>query len=123
MHDIPVFPFCAIVGQDEMKRALILNVIDPSVSGVLVRGEKGTAKSTAVRALADILPRIDVVRDCPYNLSAEGEHECCAHCPNEMCRVAAPADRVVQQRKVRVVDLPVGATEDRLVGTLDIEHA
>ncbi len=123
MHDIPVFPFCAIVGQDEMKRALILNVIDPSISGVLVRGEKGTAKSTAVRALADILPHIEVVKGCPFNLTAEGEHECCPHCPNERCRTAAPANRVVEKRKVRVVDLPVGATEDRLVGTLDIEHA
>lgn len=123
MHDIPVFPFCAIVGQDEMKRALILNVIDPSISGVLVRGEKGTAKSTAVRALADILPQIDVVKGCPFNLTAEGEHECCAHCPNERCRVSNPEERIVEKRKVRVVDLPVGATEDRLVGTLDIEHA
>jgi magnesium chelatase subunit I len=123
MHDIPVFPFCAIVGQDEMKRALILNVIDPSISGVLVRGEKGTAKSTTVRALADILHHIEVVKGCPFNLTAEGEHECCAQCPNEHCRVANPAERIVEKRKVRVVDLPVGATEDRLVGTLDIEHA
>ncbi|MBD3346078.1 MAG: AAA domain-containing protein [Chitinivibrionales bacterium] len=123
MHNIPIFPFCAIVGQDEMKLALILNVIDQSISGVLVRGEKGTAKSTAVRALADILPHIEVVKDCPFNLTAEGEHECCAHCPRESCREAAPADRVIEKRKVGVVDLPVGATEDRLVGTLDIEHA
>lgn len=123
MYDYPVFPFCAIVGQDTMKKALILNCIAPSISGVLIRGEKGTGKSTAVRALANILPIIDVVKGCPFNLGAQGEHECCSHCPNELCREKTPRERVIEHRKVRVVELPVGATEDRLVGTLDIEHA
>ena len=71
----PVYPFTAIVGQDKMKLALILNVINPGLSGVLIRGEKGTAKSTAVRALADILPEIDVFGDDPFQLSPEEEEE------------------------------------------------
>jgi magnesium chelatase subunit I len=111
------YPFAAIVGQEDMKLALVLNIINPLISGVLIRGEKGTAKSTAVRALADILPMIEVFKGCPFQLSPDTEHAvcrdlgCCEGTPATVCR------------KVRVVELPVGATEDRVVGTLDLEHA
>jgi magnesium chelatase subunit I len=110
--ELTPYPFAAIVGQAQMKLALILNVINPQISGVLIRGEKGTAKSTAVRALADILPEIEVVAGDPFQ-TAPGDHW---RGPHDAC-----ADTV--RRKVRVVELPVGATEDRLVGTLDLEHA
>jgi magnesium chelatase subunit I len=107
-----------------MKLALILNVITPSISGVLIRGEKGTGKSTAVRALADILPEIEVAPDCPFNLPPEGEHECCEICPKIRCREnfsSGKRDRAL--KKVPVEELPVGSTEDRVAGTLDIEQA
>jgi magnesium chelatase subunit I len=119
------YPFTAIVGQEEMKQALILNVINPALSGVLIRGEKGTAKSTAVRALADILPDIEVFNDDPFQLSPGDEAQ-----EYRKIRAAlrnAPDDPnqlpEIVRRKVRVVELPVGATEDRVVGTLDLEHA
>jgi magnesium chelatase subunit I len=119
-----IYPFVAIVGQEHMKLGLILNVVNPSLSGVLIRGEKGTAKSTAVRALADVLPEIEVVADCPFQLSAEGDPAVCVHCGNAVCRETTPGSpRRTVRRKVRVVELPVGATEDRVVGTLDLEHA
>ncbi len=124
MNSHPVFPFCAIVGQEAMKLALILNVINPSLAGVLIRGEKGTAKSTAVRALADILPQIDIVSGCPFNLPPGGEVDCCAGCPNRACSEALrQGGATVATKRVPVVELPLGATEDRVVGTLDIEHA
>jgi magnesium chelatase subunit I len=120
------YPFTAIVGQEKMKLALILNVINPGLSGVLIRGEKGTAKSTAVRALADILPEIEVFADDRFNLDPATEGE--TH--GEIARVLGPSlgqpsETVpdTRRRKVTVVELPVGATEDRVVGTLDLEHA
>jgi Mg-chelatase subunit ChlI len=113
------YPFAAIVGQDQLKTGLILNVIDPSLSGILIRGEKGTAKSTAVRALADLLPPIHVVRGCAFNSS-----------PEEAVRFDLPclagmntARIETEQRPARVVELPISATEDRVIGTLDLEHA
>ena len=120
-----IYPFCAIVGQEKMKLALILNIITPSLSGVLIRGEKGTAKSTAVRALADILPRITVIENSPFQLNPDQEEQ--IH--REICQALGhpvPTDKEplpVCERPVRVIELPVGATEDRLVGTLDLEHA
>lgn len=119
-----VYPFAAIVNQEEMKLALILNVINPTISGVLIRGEKGTGKSTAVRALADILPEIEVVEDCPFQLSPD-EFSPCENCFKEKCRQKRLNGEGVPvlRRKVRVVELPVGATEDRVVGTLDLEAA
>lgn len=124
MHNHRVYPFTSIVGQDTMKLALILNVINPSISGVLIRGEKGTGKSTTVRALADILPEIEVAPDCPFNLPPEGEHECCGICPNTRCREAGQeGKREKTFKKVPVEELPVGSTEDRVAGTLDIEQA
>lgn len=114
-----IYPFPAIVGQDELKKALVLNVINPSVSGVLIRGEKGTAKSTAVRSLAEILPEIDIVPECPYNLSPEDSASVCQICGREECSENKRSVR----RRVPVVELPVGATEDRVVGALNLEHA
>ena len=113
----PRFPFTAIVGQTAMKRALILNAINTRIGGVLIRGKKGTAKSTAVRSLAALLPEVSVLRGCPYS------------CPPEerqgLCQLCQPSGEDTQSvtRQVRIVDLPVGATEDRLVGSLDIEQA
>ncbi len=115
-----VFPFTAIVGQERMKRALILNAISPQIGGVLIRGERGTAKSTAARALAALLPEIDVVADCPFH--------CDPHSPEGMCdncreRLERGEPLPVARRRIPFVDLPVSATEDRVVGTLDIELA
>ena len=117
----PVYPFPAIVGQDRMKLALILNVINPGLSGVLIRGEKGTAKSTAVRALADILPAIPVIKDDPFQLSPDDEMEVFQEIKANLGLAEAVVVR--ETRKVRVVELPVGATEDRVVGSLDLEQA
>lgn len=113
-----IFPFTALVNQDEMKTALILNVIDPSIGGLLIMGEKGTGKSTAVRALAELLPEIEAVKDCPFGCDAGGL--LCTDC-REMLARDGHLHR--EARKMRVVELPLGVTEDRLVGTLDIEHA
>ena len=118
----PVYPFPAIVGQERMKLALILNVIDPGLSGVLIRGEKGTAKSTAVRALADILPEIPVIEGDPFQLSPDDEMDALAEIRRNL-GLAEDAPAVRARRKVAVVELPVGATEDRVVGSLDLEQA
>lgn len=115
-----VYPFVAIVGQESLKKSLILNVIDPSLSGVLIRGEKGTAKSTAVRALAGLLPEIDVVEGCPFQSDPRDRR---AMAPDARARFDAGETLPVQRRKIRVVELPISATEDRVVGTLDLEHA
>jgi magnesium chelatase subunit I len=108
-----VFPFTAIVGQDEMKRAMILTAIDPTIGGVLVFGDRGTGKSTAVRGLAQVLPPIRAVAGCPLN-SARPED-----CPDW----AEVTDLRLIDRPTPVVDLPLGATEDRVTGALDIERA
>ncbi len=113
-----IYPFAAIVGQERMKLGLILTVINPAISGMLIRGEKGTAKSTAVRALADILPQVEVVRDCPFHLAPVERGAVCRDCARPQCRETDTA-----ARKIAVVELPVGATEDRVVGTLDLEKA
>ena len=126
-----VFPFTAIVGQEDMKLALILNIINPTLSGVLIRGEKGTAKSTAVRALAHILPKITHVRDCPFRLDPGESGGVCRDCMTESCPQSGGKDfqglnsRDLETVKsgIRVIELPVGATEDRVVGTMDLERA
>ncbi len=125
MRKTSVYPFSAIVGQEKMKQALILNIINPTLSGVLIRGEKGTAKSTAVRGLAEILPAIDVVNDCPFQLSPGEAEDVCRECPRTECRDAILNKRPIEtvKRPIRVVELPVGATEDRVVGTMDLEEA
>lgn len=112
-----IFPFTAIVDQEDMKLCLILNVIDPSIGGVLIMGEKGTAKSTTVRALADLLPEIDVVKGCRFNCDPEGPF--CTEC----AELVKDNGIKREKKKMRVVELPLGITEDRLVGTLDIELA
>jgi len=114
------FPFSAIVGQEQMKRALLLNAINPAIGGVLIRGERGTAKSTAARALAALLPDIEVVADCPFNCNPHTPAEMCDHC---RARLASGETLPVTRRQTPFVDLPVSATEDRVVGTLDIEKA
>jgi len=116
----PVFPFTAIVGQEKMKTALILNAISPQIGGVLIRGERGTAKSTAARALAALLPEIEVVANCSFNCDPEHLEALCDDCRE---RVERGEELPVAYRRTRFVDLPVSATEDRVVGTLDIELA
>lgn len=108
-----VFPFTAIVGQEEMKLALLLNVIDPKIGGVMIMGDRGTGKSTTIRALADLLPEIDVVADDPFNADPNE--------PEQMGDDSQP--RTTVKKKVPMVDLPLGATEDRVCGTIDIEKA
>ncbi len=115
-----VYPFTAIVGQEDMKLALILNVINPSLGGVLIKGEKGTAKSTAVRALAELLPEMDVVTGCQFHCNPQDEKSWCDTCQTKFGKEQALPTHL---QKMRVVELPVSATEDRVVGTLDIEHA
>ncbi|MEM8603344.1 MAG: magnesium chelatase ATPase subunit I [Cyanobacteria bacterium P01_H01_bin.121] len=115
-----VFPFTAIVGQAEMKLALLLNVIDPKIGGVMIMGDRGTGKSTTIRALADLLPEIDVVEHDPYN-SHPSDPELMG---NEVRQKLEQGEQIpVAQQKVQIVDLPLGATEDRVCGTIDIEKA
>ena len=115
-----IFPFTAIVGQERMKRALILNAIYPQIGGVLIRGERGTAKSTAARALAALLPEIEVVADCRFSCDPERPSTWCTECIE---RAQRGEELPRARRRTRFVDLPVSATEDRVVGTLDIERA
>jgi len=116
----PVFPFSAIVGQAEMKLSLILNVIDPKIGGVMIMGDRGTGKTTTIRALVDLLPQISCVSDDPYNSSPE---EADAMSDDVRQRVSKSEELPVTMRKVPMVDLPLGATEDRVCGTIDIEKA
>ena len=113
----PSFPFTAIVGQTAMKRALLLNTVNPRIGGVLIRGKKGTAKSTAVRSLAALLPEVAVLQGCPYSCPPEARQGLCQWCES------GSNDNPPVSHQVRIVDLPVGASEDRLVGSLDIEQA
>jgi magnesium chelatase subunit I len=114
------YPFTAIVGQEAMTLALVLNAIQPGIGGVLIRGEKGTAKSTAVRALAAVLPELTVVADCPFSCPPDQPELMCESCRK---RLEDGKSLPVYTRRMRVVDLPINASEDRVVGTLDIEHA
>lgn len=119
-NEKPIYPFAAIVGQEQMKTGLMLNVVNPAISGVLIRGEKGTAKSTAVRALADLLPEIEVVKGCPFQCDPADTDHLCFACSNKS-RTGGQLTAI--KRKVNVVELPLSATEDRVVGTLNLEHA
>ncbi|MET8474855.1 putative cobaltochelatase [Streptomyces sp. NPDC006422] len=109
------YPFSAVVGQDDLRLALLLNAVSPAVGGVLVRGEKGTAKSTAVRALSALMPDVDVVAGCRFSCDPAN--------PDPQCPDGPHADAPGARRDARMVELPVGASEDRLVGALDIERA
>ncbi len=120
MKEWKVFPFSSIVGQEKMKMGLILNAINPRLSGVLIRGEKGTAKSTAVRALAALLPEIKVVKDCRFRCDPGIPSKLCTECQE---RLENDGRLETASEKMRVIDLPINATEDRVVGTLDLEHA
>ena len=115
------FPFTAIVGQDEMKLSLILNIIDPRIGGVLVMGHRGTGKSTTVRALAEVLPMIERVKDDVYNRSVSEYID--GNKPQRGRNTLTPEDLTIEDIPVPVVDLPLGATEDRVCGTIDIEQA
>src|SRR5437867_945580 len=114
-----IFPFTALVGQEAMRSALVLNAINPAIGGVLIRGEKGTAKSTAVRALARLLPELEVVADCPYGCPPDQPELQCADCRER----AQHGPLSSLRRQMRVVELPINASEDRVVGTIDIEAA
>lgn len=116
-HSDPIYPFTAIVGQEQMKKALILNAVNPGIGGVLIRGEKGTAKSTAARALAHLLPDRLVVDGCRFGCDPADTRRLCAD-----CRARAP-DLPARPSPMRVVELPISATEDKVVGSLDISHA
>ncbi|MEN6434905.1 MAG: ATP-binding protein [Anaerolineaceae bacterium] len=115
-----IYPFTAIVGQERMKRALVLNAVDPRIGGVLIRGERGTAKSTAARALAALLPNVKVVSDCRFGCNPDDETAWCTECRE---RVQKGQKLPVSTRPTPFINLPVSATEDRVVGTLDIEKA
>lgn len=113
--ETPIFPFTAIVGQEEMKLALELNVIDPKIGGVMIMGDRGTGKSTTIRAIADLLPEIQVIKDSPFNLHPEDAEIITANQRKESIET--------NFIKIPMVDLPLGATEDRVCGTIDIEKA
>jgi magnesium chelatase subunit I len=116
----PVYPFAAIVGQEDMKDALLANVVFQSIGGVLIRGEKGTAKSTTVRALADLLPEREAVKGCVFRCSPSDTRNLCESCRGKINENERPETEPV---RMRVVELPLCSTEDRVAGTLDIEHA
>ncbi len=115
-----VFPFTAIVGQEEMKLALILNIIDPKIGGVMIMGDRGTGKSTTIRALADLLPEIEVVANDPFN-SDPNDPDLMGDSVRQQVDNGIPLE--IAHKKVQMVDLPLGATEDRVCGTIDIEKA
>ena len=116
----PVFPFTAIVGQEQMKLALQLNVIDPKIGGVMIMGDRGTGKSTTIRAIADLLPEIEIVKDDPFN-----SHKSNLDLMGNEVKMAIQREEKLETEfvKIPMVDLPLGATEDRVCGTIDIEKA
>jgi len=119
-NTLPIFPFTAIVGQEEMKLSLQLNVIDPKIGGVIIMGDRGTGKSTTIRAIADLLPEIEVVKDDPFNSHLTDPELMSTDVLNLIKDdVALEKDFI----KIPMVDLPLGATEDRVCGTIDIEKA
>jgi magnesium chelatase subunit I len=115
-NERPVFPFTAIIGQEEMKLALILNIIDPGIGGVMIMGDRGTGKSTTIRAVADLLPAIKVVANDPFNSLVP--------VPGSPVFMGFEAEKYAYEyKKIPMVDLPLGASEDRVCGTIDIEKA
>src|SRR5437879_5929328 len=123
-------PFTAIVGQEQMKRALMLNAVDPAIGGVLIRGDRGTAKSSAVRALARLLPDYDAVEGCPYHCDPAIPSRYCDECRRRASAPTLPSPASGEGNRLpivrlpmRIIDLPINASEDRLVGSIDIEAA
>jgi magnesium chelatase subunit I len=112
-----LFPFTAIVGQDAMKRALLLNAVNPEIGGVLIRGQKGTGKSVGVRGLTEILPDIDVVQGCRFNCDPKDPSKFCFECTEKQKENKV----ALEKRPIKVVDLPLNVTEDRIVGSIDLE--
>ncbi len=119
MDEPLVFPFTRIVGQENMRRALMLNVIDPGIGGVLIKGEKGTAKSTTVRSMNAVLPYRTAVKGCPFRCEFGKEERYCPFCRERLSKGEKLESSEV---RMRVIDLPLSATEDRVSGTLDLEH-
>ncbi|TFF89154.1 MAG: VWA domain-containing protein, partial [Promethearchaeota archaeon] len=119
-HKSRIFPFTSIVGQELMKTALILNAINPQIGGVLIKGEKGTAKSTAARSLTELLPKIDVVSDCPFYCDPNDVHKMCSECTKRYNRGEKLPSKM---QYMKMITLPVSATEDRVVGTINLKKA
>ena len=117
---LPIFPFTAIVGQEEMKLALELNVIDPKIGGVMIMGDRGTGKSTTIRAIADLLPEIEIVKDDPFNSHPQNLELMSSEV---LTRYKNDESFDIDNIKIPMIDLPLGATEDRVCGTIDIEKA
>lgn len=117
---LPIFPFSAIIGQEEMKLALQLNVIDPKIGGVMIMGDRGTGKSTTIRAIADLLPKIDIVKDDPFNSDPKDLELMSSEV---LTRFRSGEEMETEPIKIPMIDLPLGATEDRVCGTIDIEKA
>lgn len=115
-----VFPFSAIVGLDKLKLAILINAINPKIGGLLIKGPKGSGKSTIVRALADILPKISVVKGCPFNCNPHDPSNMCPKCSERYKRGEKLPE---EEKEMVIVDLPLGATEDRVIGSLDVEKA
>jgi magnesium chelatase subunit I len=118
--NLPIFPFSAIIGQEEMKLALQLNVIDPKIGGVMIMGDRGTGKSTTIRAIADLLPKIDIIKNDPFN-SHPTDIELMSS--EILARYQNNETLELDAIKIPMIDLPLGATEDRVCGTIDIEKA
>jgi magnesium chelatase subunit I len=118
--NLPIFPFSAIIGQEEMKLALQLNVIDPKIGGVMIMGDRGTGKSTTIRAIADLLPKIDIVKGDPFNSHPKDLELMSAEV---FARYRDNEELAIEGIKIPMIDLPLGATEDRVCGTIDIEKA
>lgn len=118
--ELPIFPFSAIIGQEEMKLALQLNVIDPKIGGVMIMGDRGTGKSTTIRAIADLLPKIDIVKGDAFN-SHPNDLELMS--AEVLARYRNNEELETEGIKIPMIDLPLGATEDRVCGTIDIEKA
>jgi magnesium chelatase subunit D len=113
-----VFPFTAIVGQEDLKISLLLNAINPLIGGVLIRGHKGTSKSTAVRGLAELVPEIEVVEGCPFSCDPDDREQMC-----EYCLERDPDSLTSERRRMRLTEMPLNVSEDRVVGSLDLEKA
>jgi magnesium chelatase subunit D len=118
MQEQTTYPFSAIVSLEDLKLALILNAVNPKISGLLIRGPKGSGKTTAVRALIPVLPSIRVVDDCPFHCSPDDLSNMCGRCAGLFAKIGSLES---EERQMRVVELPLGATEDRVVGSLDVE--